>query len=90
MAPVTVMSSTTSVDSVPEGYRTFKGNARYILPTDQDEIDRLNFQHYIIRQLQHGNYNAPIEDSLTNGIKVLDAGCGTGRWTIDMAEDYPA
>ncbi|RUS30864.1 S-adenosyl-L-methionine-dependent methyltransferase [Jimgerdemannia flammicorona] len=41
-------------------------------------------------QLQHGNYNAPIEDSLTNGIKVLDAGCGTGRWTIDMAEDYPA
>lgn len=40
--------------------------------------------------LQHGNYNAPIEDNFINGIKALDVGCGSGRWTIDMAEDYPA
>ncbi|RUS19361.1 hypothetical protein BC937DRAFT_87612 [Endogone sp. FLAS-F59071] len=40
------------------------------------------------RHLIHGNFNSPVEDDLTCGIKVLDAGCGHGLWTIDMACDY--
>jgi len=39
--------------------------------------------------LLHGNFNAPIEEALEEGIRVLDAGCGSGMWTLEMAEDYP-
>lgn len=42
-----------------------------------------------IRQNIHGNFNAPVEDVLENGIKVIDVGCGTGIWTIEMARDFP-
>lgn len=34
------------------------------------------------------NFHAPIEDDLCKGIKVLDAGCGPGTWTLEMAETY--
>jgi len=33
----------------------------------------------------HGNFNAPVEE----GIRVLDAGCGPGIWTLEMANDFP-
>lgn len=38
----------------------------------------------------HGNFNAPIEERLASGIKVLDVGCGSGVWILEMARDYPA
>ncbi|RUS15755.1 hypothetical protein BC937DRAFT_92036 [Endogone sp. FLAS-F59071] len=38
----------------------------------------------------HGNFNAPIEENLAGGIKVLEVGCGSGIWTLEMARDYPA
>ncbi|RUP46418.1 S-adenosyl-L-methionine-dependent methyltransferase, partial [Jimgerdemannia flammicorona] len=41
------------------------------------------------RKLFHGNFNAPVEDALSHGIKVLDAGCGAGCWTMNMANDFP-
>lgn len=28
-------------------------------------------------------------DQLTEGISVLDSGCGPGTWTLDLAEVYP-
>ena len=37
----------------------------------------------------HGNFNAPMDEQLEEGITVLDAGCGSGRWSLEMAEDYP-
>lgn len=30
-----------------------------------------------------------MEDSLNEGIKVLDCACGPASWTMEMAKDYP-
>lgn len=37
----------------------------------------------------HGNFSAPVEELLEKGIKVLDVGCGSGRWILEMARDFP-
>jgi len=52
-------------------------------------MDRLELQHAAFRILFHGNFNAPIDDALDEGIKVLDAGCGPGHWTVEMAGTFP-
>jgi ubiquinone/menaquinone biosynthesis C-methylase UbiE len=50
-----------------------------------DEVNRLDFQHYMMRYGLQGNYAAPVgtPDS------ILDIGSGTGRWAIEMAELFP-
>ncbi|RUP49636.1 S-adenosyl-L-methionine-dependent methyltransferase, partial [Jimgerdemannia flammicorona] len=35
------------------------------------------------------NFHVPIENLLKKGCTVLDAGCGPGAWTLDMAIEYP-
>ncbi|RUO99706.1 S-adenosyl-L-methionine-dependent methyltransferase [Jimgerdemannia flammicorona] len=79
---------------LPEGFKLHidhktTSKKSYLLPPSDAEIDRLHIQHYSTRQIVHGNFNAPVEEDLETGIKVLDAGCGSGIWTIEMAEDYP-
>ncbi|RUP45899.1 hypothetical protein BC936DRAFT_147600 [Jimgerdemannia flammicorona] len=44
-------------------------NRKYMLPSDDGEIDRLTIQHYCIR-----NFHPPIEKQLEDGICVLDVG----------------
>ncbi|RUS30288.1 S-adenosyl-L-methionine-dependent methyltransferase, partial [Jimgerdemannia flammicorona] len=65
------------------------GNKRYLLPNDDEEIGRLDYQHYVMRALIHGNFQSPIEERLEAGIRVLDLGTGTGIWSIEMAVEYP-
>ncbi|RUS24639.1 hypothetical protein BC938DRAFT_473290, partial [Jimgerdemannia flammicorona] len=71
--------------------RQFKahGNPKYMLPGDDEELDRLLIQHYAVRFMFQGNYRAPIKAALERGITVLDVGCGPGAWTLEMATDYP-
>jgi ubiquinone/menaquinone biosynthesis C-methylase UbiE len=57
----------------------------YMLPNFNQEIDRLDLQHYMIRYLLKGNYIAPI----AKPAQILDVGCGTGRWVIEMAREFP-
>lgn len=57
----------------------------YALPKDLSEIKRLDFQHYIYRQILHGNFLVP----LTNPRAILDVGCGTGIWGKEMAQQFP-
>ncbi|RUS16302.1 S-adenosyl-L-methionine-dependent methyltransferase [Jimgerdemannia flammicorona] len=87
----------TSSPGLPPGFkwiegRAFKeaGNPAYPLPNDHEEANRLNSQHYQIRFLLEGNHKAPLRNELRRGIRVLDAGCGTGVWSIEMAREYPA
>jgi ubiquinone/menaquinone biosynthesis C-methylase UbiE len=57
-----------------------------VLPKDDAEINRLDFQHYMLRHALKGNYAAP----LTNPLGIVDVGCGTGRWAMEMAHLFPA
>ncbi len=57
----------------------------YALPKDDAEINRLDFQHYMLRYALHGNYLAPIAQPHD----ILDVGSGSGRWTQEMALNFP-
>ncbi|EFH81740.1 Methyltransferase type 11 [Ktedonobacter racemifer DSM 44963] len=61
------------------------GNAPYLLPRNDEEINRLDFQHYILRATLKGNALAPLQHPTS----ILDVGCGTGRWCQEMAVTYP-
>lgn len=65
--------------------RLFVRDLPYVLPKDMGEVNRLDFQHYMMRSALRGNYAAPIgaPDS------ILDVGSGTGRWCIEMASLFP-
>lgn len=59
--------------------------APYVLPSDDREINRLDFQHYMLRYSLRGNYAAPIQKPMS----ILDVGSGTGRWATEMARLFP-
>ncbi len=60
--------------------------AAYLLPKDMADLPRLDFQHYLLRQVMKGIYIAPIPD---NANAILDVGCGSGRWGVEMAQAFP-
>lgn len=68
------------------GERNYVEDAPYMFPKDDREIDRLDLQHYVLRFMLHENYLAPLK---TPG-RMLDVGCGTGRWAIEMANAFPS
>ncbi|CAG8562722.1 1180_t:CDS:2 [Funneliformis mosseae] len=63
--------------------------ASYVLPLDDDEIDRLTLQHYIFQNIWKSNFSSPVDFLLEIGSKVLDVGCGPGVWSLEMANKYP-
>lgn len=66
--------------------RRFLENSYYLLPKDLQEINRLDFQHFLLRRLLGGNYAAPLPQSTRS---ILDVGCGTGLWVREMAQQFP-
>jgi ubiquinone/menaquinone biosynthesis C-methylase UbiE len=45
----------------------------------------LDFQHFLLRRSLGALHHAP----LSAPRRILDVGCGTGRWAADMAAKYP-
>ena len=68
------------------GERRHVANAPYVLPSDDQEVNRLDFQHYMLRYALRGNFAAPLREPRS----ILDVGSGTGRWAMEMAQLYPA
>lgn len=67
--------------------RRHRVDTPYLLPQDEQEVSRLDFQHYALRTALGGDYKAPINDE---GIRtILDVGCGTGLWARERAREFP-
>lgn len=65
--------------------RLFLRDMPYVLPKDMGEVNRLDFQHYMMRSALRGNFAAPIGTPES----ILDVGSGTGRWATEMATLFP-
>jgi SAM-dependent methyltransferase len=57
----------------------------YLLAHDLTEQNRLDFQHFFLKGVLQANYLAPLKTPTA----ILDIGSGTGRWIIDMAQQFP-
>ncbi len=65
--------------------RTYSSEVPYVLPKDDTEISRLDFQHFMLRYVRKGNYEAP----MLHPHDIFDIGCGSGRWAMEMAIQFP-
>jgi SAM-dependent methyltransferase len=65
--------------------RRFAAGVPYVLPKDMQEVNRLDFQHFMLRQVRRGNFEAPVKEPRD----VLDVGTGTGRWALELALLWP-
>jgi ubiquinone/menaquinone biosynthesis C-methylase UbiE len=56
----------------------------YLFPRHPSEIDRLDVQHYAVRETIGVNYLAPV----AHPSSVLDVGCGTGQWCFELCHEF--
>ncbi|KAI8149886.1 S-adenosyl-L-methionine-dependent methyltransferase [Fennellomyces sp. T-0311] len=66
--------------------------ARFFLPFDDDESDRIVIMHFMLKYAFNSSFKAPVADLLgrtTSRSQVLDIGCGPGTWVLEMASDFP-
>ncbi|ORY54836.1 methyltransferase LaeA [Pseudomassariella vexata] len=71
-------------------YGTFKAG-HYLFPCDEEELDRMDIFHkFFLVSRQYDSVAGLHQRPLPPGVKprILDLGCGTGIWAIDMAEKY--
>ncbi|ORY96372.1 S-adenosyl-L-methionine-dependent methyltransferase [Syncephalastrum racemosum] len=66
-----------------------RDDVHYLMPDDDEEIDRIHQQHWILSHAFGSHFEAPVHDALSKGITVLDSACGPATWTLELAELYP-
>ncbi|KAF2668219.1 LaeA-like protein [Microthyrium microscopicum] len=70
-------------------YHAFR-RGMYLYPCDEDEKDRMDIYHKIFEVARRGQlHTAPIISSHNEPARIMDVGCGTGIWAIDIADRYP-
>jgi ubiquinone/menaquinone biosynthesis C-methylase UbiE len=62
-----------------------KSNVAYLFARHPGEIDRLDVQHYAMREALGANYVAPVGKPA----RILDVGCGTGQWAFELCAQFP-
>ena len=63
-----------------------QASGTYMLPRHPSEVDRLDVQHYALREALGANYLAPVEGPAL----VLDVCSGTGEWAFELCSRFPA
>ncbi|ORZ12241.1 S-adenosyl-L-methionine-dependent methyltransferase [Absidia repens] len=69
----------------------YKATSYPLTQNSYEEQDRMVAQHYLLRTAFHEkDYMASgMASSLKQGCIVLDMGCSTGTWTMELATAYP-
>ncbi|KIM94449.1 hypothetical protein OIDMADRAFT_136312 [Oidiodendron maius Zn] len=83
------VSVTSSVfEFVHEHGHRYHRKPEALLPNDEFEQDRLDLQHHIFRMLLDGGltHTVLLDDK---PLEIIDIGCGTGIWAIEMGDDFP-
>ncbi|KAJ7430023.1 S-adenosyl-L-methionine-dependent methyltransferase [Mycena galericulata] len=67
-------------------------NRSYLLPVDEDEIQRSDLLHRLVKFILNGRiYCGPVKENLQFGPyrKVLDLGTGRGSWAVELSDLLP-
>lgn len=67
------------------GERGSDSHSSYVLPRHPTEVDRLDVQHYALREALDANHLAPVQSPTV----VLDVGSGTGQWAYELCREFP-
>ncbi|KAI5796129.1 S-adenosyl-L-methionine-dependent methyltransferase, partial [Pyronema domesticum] len=67
-------------------YHSYYGTDKYLMPTDEQEQDRLDLHHEIMRLAWDNKLH---ESPLNKPHRILNIGTRTGIWAIEMADQYP-
>ena len=70
-----------------ESYRRYCKD--YFMPNDEEEQTRLQMLNGVYFSVLQGLTTVPLDDSPKKKLEILDLGCGTGEWCIEMGERYP-
>jgi SAM-dependent methyltransferase len=92
-----LQNSTASISSSIMKFREENGrtyhayqDGKYLLPNDEREQDRLDLQHHLFTLTFDGKlFTCDVDKGERQVRRVLDAGCGTGIWAIDFADEHP-
>ncbi|KAK0481523.1 S-adenosyl-L-methionine-dependent methyltransferase [Armillaria novae-zelandiae] len=92
-------ASMRSLSPTPSAYKQEFGRGLnnyseiYRLPADAEELDRLDLQHNMFIEIM-GKYIPPLPEAMADDVPgeqkaILDLGCGSGRWIMEAALDFP-
>lgn len=70
---------------IPGRETVLTGESHYLVPNDLSETNRLDLQHYAMREQFGTNVFAPVQAPQ----RILDVASGTGRWAKEIAAQFP-